>query len=44
MIRIDAIWLVTEPLDMLAGTETSLARVNEVFGAAKPYCAYLFAN
>lgn len=44
MIRIDAIWLATEPLDMCAGTETALARVIAVFGAAKPHCAYLFAN
>ncbi len=44
MIRIDAIWLATEPLDMRAGTETALARVVAVFGAAKPHCAYLFAN
>ncbi len=27
MIRIDAIWLATEPMDMRAGTETALARV-----------------
>ncbi len=26
MIRIDAIWLATEPMDMRAGTETALAR------------------
>lgn len=44
MIRIDAIWLAVEPLDMRAGTETALARVVAVFGAAKPHCAYLFAN
>ncbi|RMV54380.1 IS66 Orf2 like protein [Pseudomonas syringae pv. pisi] len=44
MIRIDAIWLATEPMDMRAGTETALARVIAVFGAAKPHCAYLFAN
>lgn len=44
MIRIDAIWLATEPTDMRAGTETALARVIAVFGAAKPHCAYLFAN
>ncbi|WP_416427738.1 IS66 family insertion sequence element accessory protein TnpB (plasmid) [Pseudomonas sp. App30] len=44
MIRIDAIWLATEPIDMRAGTETALARVVAVFGAAKPHCAYLFAN
>ena len=44
MIRVDAIWLATEPMDMRAGTETALARVVAVFGAAKPHCAYLFAN
>ena len=44
MIRIDVIWLATEPMDMRAGTETALARVVAVFGAAKPHCAYLFAN
>lgn len=27
MIRIDAIWLATEPMDMRAGTETAMARV-----------------
>ncbi|MBA2922846.1 transposase [Pseudomonas sp. P7] len=27
MIRIDSIWLATEPMDMRAGTETVLARV-----------------
>ena len=44
MIRIDSIWLATEPMDMRAGTETALARVVAVFGAAKLHCAYLFAN
>lgn len=44
MIRIDTIWLATEPMDMRAGTDTALARVVAVFGAAKPHCAYLFAN
>jgi transposase len=44
MIRVDAIWLATEPMDMRAGTETALARVVAVFGAAKPHCGYLFAN
>lgn len=34
MIRIDAIWVATEPMDMRAGTETALARVVAVFGAA----------
>ncbi|TSC27263.1 transposase [Pseudomonas sp. ST1] len=31
-------------MDMRAGTETALARVIAVFGAAQPHCAYLFAN
>ncbi len=44
MIRIDQIWLVVEPMDMRAGTETALARVVKVFGAAQPHHAYLFAN
>lgn len=44
MIRVDSIWLATEPMDMRAGTETALARGVAVFGAAKPHCAYLFAN
>ena len=44
MIRIDAAWLATQPLDMRAGTDTALARVVAVFGAAHPHTAYLFAN
>ena len=36
LIRVDAIWLAVEPLDMRAGTETILARVVKVFGAARP--------
>ena len=44
MIRIDAIWLATAPMDMRAGTDTALAHVVRVFGAARPHHAYLFAN
>ena len=44
MIRIDAIWLAVDPMDMRAGTDTALARVVQVFGAARPHHAYLFAN
>jgi len=44
MIRIDAIWLDTEPIDMRAGVDTALARVVKVFGAAQAHHAYLFAN
>mgnify|MGYP003715478079 FL=1 len=36
MIRIDEIWLATEPLDMRAGPDTALARVVQVFGSAGP--------
>ena len=35
MIRIDAVWLATDPMDMRAGTDTALARVVKVFGAAR---------
>src|SRR5688572_9230568 len=44
MIKVEAVWLAVEPLDMRAGTETALARVVAVFGAARPHHAYLFAN
>ena len=44
MIRIDAVWLAVEPLDMRAGTDTALARVVKVFGQARAHHAYLFAN
>ena len=44
MIRVDALWLAVEPLDLRAGTEAALARVVTVFGAARPHHAYLFTN
>lgn len=44
MIRIDAVWIATQPMDMRAGTDTALARVVQVFGSAHPHTAYLFAN
>lgn len=44
MIRIEAVWLAVEPLDMRAGPDTALARVVKVFGEARPHHAYLFAN
>jgi transposase len=44
VIRVDAVWLAVEPLDMRAGTESALARVVTVFGAARPHHGYLFAN
>ena len=44
MIRVDAVWLAVEPLDMRAGTDTVLARIVNVFGEARAHHAYLFAN
>ncbi len=44
MIRIDALWLAVEPLDMRAGAERLLARVVQVFGCAQAHHGYLFAN
>jgi transposase len=44
MIKIEAVWMSTAPLDMRAGTDTALARVVAVFGAARPHHAYCFAN
>jgi transposase len=44
MIRIEAVWLATAPLDMRCGTDTALARVVKVFGEARVHHAYLFAN
>ncbi|WP_374510121.1 IS66 family insertion sequence element accessory protein TnpB [Niveibacterium sp.] len=44
MIRIDAIWLAVEPLDMRAGADSASARVVRVFGQVVPHHAYLFAN
>lgn len=44
MIRIDAAWLATAPLDMRSGTDTALARVIATFGAAQAHHAYVFAN
>ena len=44
MIRIDAVWLAVEPIDMRAGADRLLARVVQVFGAAKSHHGYLFAN
>ena len=44
IIRIDALWLATTPIDMRMGTERLLARVVQVFGAAQVHHGYLFAN
>jgi transposase len=44
VIRVDAVWLACEPLDMRAGTDSALAHVVNVFGEARTHQAYLFAN
>ena len=44
VINIERVWIAIEPMDMQAGTDTALARVVKVFGAAHPNHAYLFAN
>ena len=35
MIRIDAVWLAVEPMDMRAGAERLLSSVVRVFGSAR---------
>ena len=44
MIRVDALWFATRPLDIRAGTETILAQIVRVFGETKPHHGYLCAN
>jgi len=44
VIRIDALWLAAEPIDMRAGADRLLARVVQVFGSAQAHHGYLFAN
>ena len=44
LIRVDALWLAVEPMDMRAGAERLLARVVQVFGCAQAHHGYLFAN
>ena len=44
MIRIDEIWLATQPMDMRAGMDTVMAQELRAFGYVKPHCAYLFCN
>lgn len=44
MIRIDAMWLAVDRVDMRAGADRLIARVVEVFGAAHAHHGYLFAN
>lgn len=44
MIRIDTLWLCTQPQDMRAGAERLLAAVVNTVGCAQAHHGYLFAN
>ena len=44
MIRIDALWLCAQPVDMRAGAERLLAAVVSALGHARAHHGYLFAN
>ena len=44
VIRIDAVWLAVQPIDMGTGVDRLLASVVQVFGAAQAHHGYLFAN
>ncbi len=44
LIRVDALWLAAQPVDMRAGADRLLARVVQVFGGAQAHHGYLFAN
>ena len=44
MIRVDAVWLAVEPVDMRAGADRLLTSVVQVFGGAQAHHGYLFAN
>ena len=44
MIRIDALWLCTQPQDMRSGADRLLAVVVNTVGRAQAYHGWLFAN
>lgn len=44
MIRIDAMWVAVQPVDLRCGAERLLAHVVQVFGASHSHHGYLFAN
>lgn len=44
VIRIDALWLCTQPQDMRAGADRLLAVVVNTVGRAQAYHGWLFAN
>lgn len=44
VIRLDALWLCAQPVDMRAGAERLLAAVVTTLGEARAHHGYLFAN
>lgn len=44
MLRIDALWLCTQPMDMRSGAQRLLAAVVTTLGEARAHHGYLFAN
>ncbi len=44
MIRIDALWLCAQPVDMRAGADRLLQAVVAALGEARAHHGYLFAN
>jgi transposase len=44
VIRIDALWLCTQPQDMRAGADRLLTRVVNTLGQAQAHHGYVFAN
>ncbi len=44
MIRIEAMWLAVDPVDLRCGAERLLATVVQVFGQARAHHGYLFTN
>ena len=44
MIRVDALWLCTQPMDMRCGSERLMAHVVHALGSARAHHGYVFAN
>ena len=44
MIRIDALWMCSQPQDMRAGADRLLTVVVNILGEARAHHGYLFAN
>ena len=44
MIRIDALWLCTQPQDMRAGADRLMSVIVNTLGEARAHHGYLFAN